>query len=88
MDVKQFTGFEEETLDYVWEKYSIIPGCPLERKSDFITMLGYLHLYPTIHQAPIVLDCSKYFLENPVKLAIEWFATNLDEIHWSHCRKL
>jgi hypothetical protein len=78
---KELTGFEDEVIEYVCDKYLMVPGCPFERNSEFQKMLTYLHLYPTLRQAPRILDCSGYFMET-LKIGIKWMAGVANEIQW------
>lgn len=75
------TGFEEETMEYIYMKYSHLPSCRLEKK-DFENIFTYLHLYPTERQATRILDCSKYYLGEKLFPGIKWLAAHLEEIFW------
>jgi hypothetical protein len=93
------TGFDPDTLQYLWDKYeSHLPGrqrSKWKRKMYFYFMWRYLHMYPTNEQVPVVLwtremilqkgkGITSYTLQNNVLHYLASLALVIDEVHWEN----
>jgi hypothetical protein len=74
------TGCSSYILDKVWLQYCG-PNTPINKPIQLYRMYKYIHLYPTRHQVPTVLGCSKDTVQN-IAAQMTYLAAIMKEIDW------
>ena len=76
------TGYPEEHLDYIWDKYCTLPSSPIANKGVLLQGLKFIHRYPRWRQVDYDLKTSSWSLSHHVIPGLHWLGSTLNEIHW------
>lgn len=79
--VKAQTGYDEEILTYVWNKYCGI-NTPIAQPKHLYQIYKYIHKYPRRTQCHEDLGVGRTQVQCRLFPQMEWLANNMDEIHW------
>lgn len=91
-DCHQDTGYPEEVLSYIYNKYSPQTDL-LDNPQDLyryfqllyifiFRIYSFIHMYPCKRWSKRILQCSDFYFHCKLKPIMHWLRNNLNEIHW------